>query len=249
MEDRTILEVKDLYKHFGNLTAVNGINLSVDRGKRHAIIGPNGAGKTTLFNLLSGRFRPSQGQILFRGQDITKMPPYRISRLGIARSFQIINVFPQLSVFENIHAVLMSKHHIRYHFLRNLKKWKNVTEETFPLLEQIGLLDKKDVLAGFLSYGEQRALEVGLTIASDPELILLDEPTAGMSMDETRQAIKLIDRVTQGKTLVIIEHDMEVIFSLADLITVMQYGEVVTTGAPEEIRKDQRVKEAYLGGN
>ena len=249
MEDRTILEVKDLYKHFGNLTAVNGINLSVDRGKRHAIIGPNGAGKTTLFNLLSGRFRPSQGQILFRGQDITGMPSYRISRLGIARSFQIINVFPQLSVFENIHAVLMSKHHIRYHFLRNLKKWKNVTEETFPLLEQIGLLDKKDVLAGFLSYGEQRALEVGLTIASDPELILLDEPTAGMSMDETRQAIKLIDRVTKGKTLVIIEHDMEVIFSLADLITVMQYGEVVTTGTPEEIRKDQRVKEAYLGGN
>jgi branched-chain amino acid transport system ATP-binding protein len=249
MEDRTILEVKDLYKHFGNLTAVNGINLSVDKGKRHAIIGPNGAGKTTLFNLLSGRFRPSQGQILFRGQDITGMPPYRISRLGIARSFQIINVFPQLSVFENIHAVLMSKHHIRYQFLRNLKKWKNVTEETFPLLEQIGLLDKKDVLAGFLSYGEQRALEVGLTIASDPELILLDEPTAGMSMDETRQAIKLIDRVTKGKTLVIIEHDMEVIFSLADLITVMQYGEVVTTGAPEEIRKDQRVKEAYLGDN
>jgi branched-chain amino acid transport system ATP-binding protein len=249
MEDRTILEVKDLYKHFGNLTAVNGINLSVDQGKRHAIIGPNGAGKTTLFNLLSGRFRPSQGQILFRGQDITGMPPYRISRLGIARSFQIINVFPQLSVFENIHAVLMSKHHIRYHFLRNLKKWKNVTEETFPLLEQIGLLEKKDVLAGFLSYGEQRALEVGLTIASDPELILLDEPTAGMSMDETRQAIKLIDRVTKGKTLVIIEHDMEVIFSLANLITVMQYGEVVTTGAPEEIRKDQRVKEAYLGGN
>lgn len=249
MEDRTILEVKDLYKHFGNLTAVNGINLSVDRGKRHAIIGPNGAGKTTLFNLLSGRFRPSQGQILFRGQDITGMPSYRISRLGIARSFQIINVFPQLSVFENIHAVLMSKHHIRYQFLRNLKKWKNVTEETFPLLEQIGLLDKKDVLAGFLSYGEQRALEVGLTIASDPELILLDEPTAGMSMDETRQAIKLIDRVTKGKTLVIIEHDMEVIFSLADLITVMQYGEVLTTGAPEEIRKDQRVKEAYLGGN
>jgi branched-chain amino acid transport system ATP-binding protein len=249
MEDRTILEVKDLYKHFGNLTAVNGINLSVDKGKRHAIIGPNGAGKTTLFNLLSGRFRPSQGQILFRGQDITGMPSYRISRLGIARSFQIINVFPQLSVFENIHAVLMSKHHIRYHFLRNLKKWKNVTEETFPLLEQIGLLDKKDVLAGFLSYGEQRALEVGLTIASDPELILLDEPTAGMSMDETRQAIKLIDRVTKGKTLVIIEHDMEVIFSLADLITVMQYGEVLTTGAPEEIRKDQRVKEAYLGGN
>jgi branched-chain amino acid transport system ATP-binding protein len=141
----------------------------------------------------------------------------------------------------------MCKHNIRYDFLRNLKRWKKVTQETVHLLEQIGLLDKKDVLAAFLSYGEQRGLEVGLTIASDPELILLDEPTAGMSMDETRQAIKLIDRVTKGKTLAIIEHDMEVIFSLADVITVMQYGKVVTTGTPEEIRKDQKVKDAYLG--
>ena len=247
MEDGTILEMVDLYKHFGNLTAVHGVSLSIGKGKRHAIIGPNGAGKTTLFNLLSGRFKPTRGQILFQGRNITGMPPYRISRLGIARSFQIINVFPQLSVFENVHTVLMSKHHIRYHFLKSLKKWKTVTEETLPILEQIGLLDKKDVPAGFLSYGEQRGLEVGLTIASDPELILLDEPTAGMSMDETRQAIKLIDRVTRGKTLVVIEHDMEVIFSLADVITVMQYGKVVTTGSPEEIRKDQRVKEAYLG--
>jgi len=247
MEDGTILEMRDLSKHFGSLMAVNGVSLSIGKGKRHAIIGPNGAGKTTLFNLLSGRFKPTQGRILFRGKDITGMAPYRISRLGIARSFQIINVFPQLSVFENVHTVLMSKHRIRYHFLKNLKKWKNVAEETLPILEQIGLLDKKDVPAGFLSYGEQRALEVGLTIASDPELILLDEPTAGMSMDETRQAIRLIDKVTQGKTLVIIEHDMEVIFSLADLITVMQYGKVVTTGSSEEIRKDQRVREAYLG--
>jgi len=247
MEDGAILEVKDLYKHFGNLMAVNGISLSVGKGKRHAIIGPNGAGKTTLFNLLSGRLRPTRGQILFRGRDITGMSPYRISRLGIARSFQIINVFPQLSVFENVHTVLMSKNHIRYDFLRNLKRWKKVTQETIQLLEQIGLLDKKDVLAAFLSYGEQRGLEVGLTIASGPELILLDEPTAGMSMDETRQATKLIDRVTKGKTLAIIEHDMEVIFSLADMITVMQHGKVITTGTPEEIRKDQKVKDAYLG--
>jgi branched-chain amino acid transport system ATP-binding protein len=247
MEDGTILEMADLYKNFGDLTAVNGFSLSVGKGKRHAIIGPNGAGKTTLFNLLSGRFKPTRGQILFHGRDITGMSPYRISRLGIARSFQIINVFPQLTVFENVHTVLMSKSHIRYNFLRNLKKWKKVTEETLPLLEQIGLLDKKDVPAGFLSYGEQRALEVGLTIASDPEVILLDEPTAGMSMDETRQAIKLIDKVTKGKTLVIIEHDMEVIFSLADVITVMHYGEIVATGSPEEIRKNPKVKEAYLG--
>jgi branched-chain amino acid transport system ATP-binding protein len=247
MENGTILEAKEISKHFGSLMAVNGVSLSIGRGKRHAIIGPNGAGKTTFFNLLSGRFKPTSGQIFFQGRDITGMPPYRISRLGIARSFQIINVFPQLSVFENVHAVIMSKHHIRFNFLKNLTKWKTVTEETFPILDQIGLLDKKDVQAGFLSYGEQRALEVGLSIASDPELILLDEPTAGMSMDETRQAIKLIDKVTRGKTLVIIEHDMEVIFSLADLITVMQYGKVVTTGSPDAIRNDQRVKEAYLG--
>jgi branched-chain amino acid transport system ATP-binding protein len=247
MEDGTILEIIDLYKNFGDLVAINGFSLCVMRGKRHAIIGPNGAGKTTLFNLLSGRFKPARGRILFNGRDITGMSPYRISRLGIARSFQIINVFPQLSVFENVHAVLMSKNHIRYDFLRNIKRWKKLTEETVSLLEQIGLLDKKEVPAGFLSYGEQRGLEVGLTIASNPEIILLDEPTAGMSMDETRQAIKLIDRVTKGKTLVIIEHDMEVIFSLADVITVMQYGNIVATGSPEEIRKNQKVKEAYLG--
>jgi branched-chain amino acid transport system ATP-binding protein len=247
MEDGTILEMIDLYKNFGDLMAINGFSLSIVRGKRHAIIGPNGAGKTTLFNLLSGRFKPTRGRILFNGRDITGMSPYRISRLGIARSFQIINVFPQLSVFENVHTVLMSKHHIRYDFLRNIKRWKKLTEETVSLLEQIGLLDKKEVPAGFLSYGEQRGLEIGLTIASDPEIILLDEPTAGMSMDETRQAIKLIDRVTKGKTLVIIEHDMEVIFSLADVITVMQYGNIVATGSPEEIRKNQKVKEAYLG--
>ena len=247
MENGTILEMIDLYKKFGDLMAINGFRLSVGRGKRHAIIGPNGAGKTTLFNILSGSFKPTRGRILFNGRDITGMAPYRITRLGIARSFQIINVFPQLSVFENVHAVLMSKYHVRYNFLQNISRWKKVTEETLDILEQIRLLDEKDVQAGLLSYGAQRALEVGITIASDPELILLDEPTAGMSMDETRQAINLIDRVTRGKTLVIIEHDMEVVFSLADVITVMHYGEIVATGPPEEIRNDQKVKEAYLG--
>lgn len=242
-----ILEMVDLYKNFGNLMAVNGFSLSIAKGKRYAIIGPNGAGKTTLFNLISGHYKPTRGRIMFKGQDITGMAPHRINRLGIARSFQIINVFPQLSVFENIRPVLMSKNNIRFNFLKNIKRWEEVTQKTITILEQIGLVDKKDVPAGFLSYGEQRALEVGLTIASDPELILLDEPTAGMSMDETRQAIKLIDKVTKGKTLVIIEHDMEVVFSLADLITVMHYGRIVATGPPEEIQKDQKVKEAYLG--
>ncbi len=247
MENATILETIDLRKDFGSQKIINGISLSIGRGSRHAILGPNGAGKTTLFNLLSGFHKATSGEIIFKGNDITGLSPYRINRLGIARSFQITNVFPKLSVFENVRAVLMSRHKIRFNFLRNIRKWVNVAQETLAMLEQIGLQEKKEVQAGFLSYGEQRALEVGLTIASDPEVILLDEPTAGMSIDETRQAIKLIDKVTQGKTLLIIEHDMEVVFTLADVITVIYYGTVVATGSPEEIRANQKVREAYLG--
>jgi len=247
MENTTILGTIDLYKDFGGQNIIKGLSLSLDRGKRHAILGPNGAGKTTLFNLLSGLHKVSSGRIVFNGRDITDLPPYRINRLGIARSFQITNVFPKLSVFENVRAVLMSKHKIRFNFLRNILKWKNLENEILAVLDQIGLQEKREVQAGFLSYGEQRALEIGLTIASDPEVILLDEPTAGMSIDETRKAIKLIDKVTQGKSLLIIEHDMEVVFSLADVITVIHYGTNVATGSPKEIRANQKVKEAYLG--
>ena len=247
MENTTILETIDLRKDFGSQKIINGISLSIGKGSRHAILGPNGAGKTTFFNLLSGFHKATSGEIIFKGNDITGLSPYRINRLGIARSFQITNVFPKLSVFENVRAVLMSKHKIRFNFLRNIRKWGNLEQETDAILEQIGLREKKEAQAGFLSYGEQRALEVGLTIASDPEVILLDEPTAGMSIDETRQAIKLIDKVTQGKTLLIIEHDMEVVFTLADVITVIYYGTVVATGSPEEIRANQKVREAYLG--
>lgn len=247
MDNATILETIDLHKDFGSQKIINGISLSIGRGSRHAILGPNGAGKTTLFNLLSGSHKATSGRIIFKSNDITGLSPYRINRLGIARSFQITNVFPKLSVYENVRTVLMSKHKIRFNFLKNIRKWKNLEQETDAILEQIGLREKKEAQAGFLSYGEQRALEVGLTVASDPELILLDEPTAGMSIDETRQAIKLIDKVTQGKTLVIIEHDMEVVFTLADVITVIYYGTVVATGSPEEIRANQKVREAYLG--
>jgi branched-chain amino acid transport system ATP-binding protein len=247
MEEPAILEMIDIGKSFGDIAVINRLNLSIREGDRHAIIGPNGAGKTTLFNLLSGHYRLTRGRILFKGQNITGLSPHRINRLGIARSFQIINVFPQLSVFENVRPVLMSKYGVRFNFLRNISRWKKVTEQTLAILKQIRLVDKKDVQAGLLSYGEQRALEVGITIASDPEVILLDEPTAGMSMDETRQVIGLIDKVTQGKTLVIIEHDMEVVFTLADVITVLSYGEIVASGLPEEIRGDRKVREAYLG--
>ena len=242
MENRTILEIRDLYKSFGKLKIINGVSLSVAQGQRHAIIGPNGAGKTTFFNLLSGLYKVDRGQVVFKGQDITGFPPYRINRLGIARSFQIINVFPQLSVFENVRPVLMSRYNVRYNLVKKISKWGKITRETLDILKRIGLIDRKDVQAGLLSYGEQRALEVGVAIASDPEVILLDEPTAGMSIDESRRAVRLIDKVTQGKTLVIIEHDMQVVFSLADVISVMHYGTIVATGAPEKIRNDPKIK-------
>jgi len=242
-----VLEAENLYKVFGKTVIINGFSLGIQKGQMHAIIGPNGAGKTTLFNLFSGRYRPTSGRIRLNGRDVTGFAPYKLNRLGMSRSFQITNIFPKLTVYENVRTVVMAKRHIYFNFFRSINSWKKLSAETNSLLEKTGLADKRDVLAGNLAYGGQRALEIALTVASDPELILLDEPTAGMSADETREAVRLIGSVTQGKTLVIIEHDMEVIFNLADIITVIQYGEVLATGAPEEIRRDPRVKEAYLG--
>jgi branched-chain amino acid transport system ATP-binding protein len=247
MGKQAVLEVTDLYKNFGKLKIINRFSLSVFEGDRHAIIGPNGAGKTTIFNLLSGLHKVSHGSIVFKGQDITGFPPHQINRIGIARSFQITNVFPKLSVFENVRPVLLSKHNVRYNLFKRVSKMEKITRESLAILDQVGLLEKKDVPAGFLSYGEQRALEVGITIASDPEVILLDEPTAGMSIEETHKAIDLIDRVTRGKTLIIIEHDMDVVFSIASVITVMHYGTVIATGEPETIRDDPQIKKIYLG--
>jgi branched-chain amino acid transport system ATP-binding protein len=247
MPKDVILEVKDLHKDFSKERVLFGIDLVVQRGERRAIIGPNGAGKTTLYNLLTGLFKPSKGYIFLNGKEITGLKPYRINRNGIGRSFQITNIFAGLSVFENVRAAILSKNRIRFNFFSPVKRMIRITEQTSEILERIHLLDKKDVLAGELAYGEQRALEIGITLATDPELILLDEPTAGMSLDETREVVRLIDRVTQGKTLVIIEHDMDVVFTIADLITVIHYGKVLASGRPEEIRQDQSVKDAYLG--
>ena len=244
-----MLEVKNLHKSFGHIKVINGVNLDVPAGQHHAIIGPNGAGKTTLFHLFTGNYAPNGGQIIFNGKDITGLAPHKINRLGLARSFQITNVFPGLTVLENVRAVILSKHHIRFDLFRSVDKMARINQETLDILDQIRLTDKKANLAGELSYGQQRALEVGLTLASDPQMILLDEPTAGMSMDETREAVRLIDRVTKGRTLIIIEHDMEVVFTLADIITVIYYGEVLASGSPDEIRGHPKVKEAYLGGH
>ncbi len=242
-----ILELKEIYKDFHGLEVLFGINLIIQEGERHAIIGPNGAGKSTLFNLITGKYLPSRGKIFFKGQDVTGTPPFKLNRSGMARSFQITNIFRTMTVFQNLRNAILSKNKIRYNLFSNLSKMDEINSQTEKMLEQIGLLDRKDAVAGELSYGQQRALEIGLTIATEPELILLDEPTAGMSSEETRDAVKLIARVTEGKTLVIVEHDMEVVFSIANWISVIYYGEVLASGSPEEIRQDQKVKDAYLG--
>ena len=242
-----ILELQGIYKDFEGLEVLFGIDLGIQQGERHAIIGPNGAGKSTIFNIITGKHLPSKGNIFFKGRDVTGTSPYRLNRHGLARSFQITNIFRTMTVFQNVRNAILSKNKIRYNLFSRLDRMKDINEQTASVLEQIGLSDRKDVVAGLLSYGQQRALEIGLTIATEPELILLDEPTAGMSTEETREAVKLIGRVSQGKTLVIVEHDMEVVFSLADRITVIYYGEVLASGPPGEIRQNQKVKDAYLG--
>lgn len=242
-----ILELRDVYKDFKGLEVLLGINLAIEKGERHSIIGPNGAGKSTLFNLVTGKYKPSKGRIIFKGEDITGWSPFKINRGGLARSFQIINIFPNMTVFENMRNAVLSKKGMRFNMISLLKGLNKIQDEANDFLETLGLMELSGIPAGELSYGQQRALEIGLTLATDPELILLDEPTAGMSTDETREAVRLIDKITEGKTLVIVEHDMDVVFSISDRVTVLYYGEVLATGSPQEIREDQEVKKAYLG--
>jgi branched-chain amino acid transport system ATP-binding protein len=243
----SLLEVKDLHKDFSGLKVLTGINLSIEKGERHSIIGPNGAGKSTLFNIITGKYRPSLGRIFFDGEDITGLSPYKISRRGLARSFQIINIFPMMNVYQNVRNAILSKEEIRLNTFFRLEKMDRIDQETINVLESLGLIGIKDVLAGELSYGQQRALEIGIALATDPKLILLDEPTAGMTKEETKETVALIQNVTKGKTLVVIEHDMDVVFSIAHRITVLYYGEILASGTPDEIRNSEKVKEAYLG--
>ncbi|CAM5788158.1 ABC transporter ATP-binding protein [Ottowia pentelensis] len=241
------IELKDLRKSFGKTEIIRGAKLAVQPGERVAIIGPNGAGKSTLFNLISGRLAPSGGEVWLNGQRIDGKTPYEINRLGLARSFQITNVFPRLSVFENLRCgVLWSLGH-RYTFLRFLSGLTDANERAETLLRQVGLAAKRDVLAVNLTYAEQRALEIGVTIAGGANVILLDEPTSGMSTTETAHFIQLIREVTEGKTLLTVEHDMGVVFGLADKIAVVVYGEVIAFDTPERVRANPRVQEAYLG--
>jgi branched-chain amino acid transport system ATP-binding protein len=243
------LELKDLRKSFGKTEIIRGVNLAVTAGERVGIIGPNGAGKSTLFNLISGRFEPTSGQVLLNGQRIDGKTPYEINRAGLSRSFQITNIFPKLSVFENLRCGVLWSLGYKYTFLKFLADLKDANDRTDELMEMIKLDKKRDVLAVNLTYAEQRALEIGITIAGGANVILLDEPTAGMSRSETSRFIRLIKSVTVGKTLLTVEHDMGVVFGLADKIAVVVYGEVLAFDVPEAVRANQRVQEAYLGSS
>ncbi len=241
------VELKQLCKSFGKTEIIRGCDLAVAPGERIGIIGPNGAGKSTLFNLISGRFGPTSGEILLNGQRIDGLLPYQINRLGLARSFQITNIFGRLSVFENLRCGLLWATGYRYAFWKFLADLRDANERANQLLAMIRLEKKRDTLAMNLTYAEQRALEIGITIAGGAEVILLDEPTAGMSKSETARFIDLIREVTVGKTLLTVEHDMSVVFGLADKIAVLVYGEVIAFDVPEAVRANPRVQEAYLG--
>ena len=243
------LELKDLRKSFGKSEIIRGVNLAVPPGERVGIIGPNGAGKSTLFNLISGRFEPSSCEVLLNGKRIDGKKPFEINRMGLSRSFQITNIFPKLSVFENLRCGVLWSLGYKYTFLKFLADLDDANEQADKLMEMIKLDKKRDVLAINLTYAEQRALEIGITIAGGANVILLDEPTAGMSRSETSRFISLIKQVTVGKTLLTVEHDMGVVFGLADKIAVVVYGEVIAYDTPEKVRANQRVQEAYLGSS
>ncbi|MEY3446209.1 MAG: hypothetical protein RIR45_964 [Pseudomonadota bacterium] len=241
------LELKDLRKSFGKTEIIRGINLAVRNGERIAIIGPNGAGKSTLFNLISGRFAPSSGDVLLNGTVINGLKPYEINRLGLSRSFQITNIFPKLSVFENLRCSVLWSLGYKYTFFKFLANLDDANARANELLQMVKLEKKRDVLAINLTYAEQRALEIGITIGGGANVILLDEPTAGMSKSETTRFVSLIKQVTEGKTLLTVEHDMGVVFGLADKIAVVVYGEVIAFDTPDAVRANPRVQEAYLG--
>ncbi len=241
------LELRGLIKNFGPAEIIRGVDLAVPAGERHAIIGPNGAGKSTLFNLVSGLLPLTAGEIRLNGETVSGMPAYQINRRGLSRSFQVTNIFPQMTVWENVRCAVLWAKGEKYAFWRAATNNAEVGDRTDEVLSQINLMSRRDVPAAVLTYAEQRALEIGVTMAGGANVILLDEPTAGMSKAETERAVELIRRISEGRTLVIVEHDMSVVFGLADRISVLVYGQIVATGTPAEIRASARVREAYLG--
>ena len=241
------IELVDVHKSFGAMKIIDGVSLAVPAGERHAIIGPNGAGKSTLFNLISGRFTPSLGTVRLNGENVTGLPPYQINRRGLSRSFQVTNIFSRLSVWENVRCAVLWSLGYKYSFWRGIDGLADVRERTESILDEIELLDRRRVQAGVLTYAEQRALEIGITIAGNAGIILLDEPSAGMSTAETEGAVALIRKVSQGRTLIMIEHDMGVVFDLADRISVLVYGQIIASDIPAKIKQDAAVQTAYLG--
>ena len=243
-----MLRVENLRKSFDEFKAVNGANLSVEKGQLVAVIGPNGAGKTTLFNLICGQLQPDSGEILLNNEDIGKLPPHIICRKGVARSFQIANIFPRLSVFRNVQVSVLSQQKLSNKIFQPAAGL--VVEETNRILESVGLLDKKMDVAGSLSHGDKRILEIAIALGNKPELLILDEPTAGMSPEETAATMALIQRLAteQGLTILFCEHDMEVVFGTAQSIMVMQQGQTIVQADPEAVRQNRDVQQAYLGG-
>jgi branched-chain amino acid transport system ATP-binding protein len=241
------LELVDVHKSFGKAEIIRGLNLDVEEGERHAIIGPNGAGKSTLYNLISGLFPATTGTIRLRGEDISGATAFQINRKGLSRSFQVTNIFPRMTVYDNVRCGTLYSQGHKYAFWKLVGRLKDVEARTEHILEEIGLTPKRDWAAGLLSYADQRALELGITIAGGADVVLLDEPTAGMSHSETAAAVALIRRISEGKTLLVVEHDMGVVFDLADRISVLVYGQIIATGTPDEIRANADVQAAYLG--
>jgi branched-chain amino acid transport system ATP-binding protein len=243
-----MLYVQQLQKSFEGFKAVNGANLTVEKGQLVAVIGPNGAGKTTLFNLITGQLQPDGGKIVFNDENINKLPPYEVCRRGIARSFQIANIFPRLSVFRNVQVSVLAQRKLSNKLFRPARHI--AVEETNRILMSVGLIEKSSDIAGSLSHGDKRTLEIAIALGNEPELLILDEPTAGMSPDETATTMSLIQRLAeeQGLTILFCEHDMEVVFNAAQSIMVMQQGRTIVQDIPEVVRQDSEVQNAYLGG-
>ena len=241
------LELKGVRKKFGPTEIIRGVNLKIKKGEIHSLIGPNGAGKSTLYNLISGVYKLSSGSIKFNNKNIENLPSYEIFRLGLSRSFQITNIFPKMSVFENVRCGLLWNMNYKYSILKILDNNQDLNDKTNAILEQISLSNYSKEPAGLLSYADQRALEIGITIAGGAETILLDEPTAGMSKSETERATNLIRNIAKNRTVLIVEHDMGVVFDLSDTISVLVYGEVICSDKPEKVKTNKAVKEAYLG--
>jgi len=242
-----ILQTDNLTKHFGGLRAVDSVNLIVEEGAIHSIIGPNGAGKTTLFNMLTGFLQPSEGKIKFRGKTITKFAPYMISKLGIARTFQINSIFPDLTVYENVRIAAQSITNYNFRLFQNYKTIPGVQNKANKALENVGLIERRGLLAKHLSYGEKRRLEIAIALATEPKLLLLDEPTSGMSPEESDRFIDLVDQISGKVIILLIEHNVDVVLSVSHKITVMNQGKILAEGIPEQIKEDIRVQEAYLG--